>query len=73
MRKPRSRWRERARAWKKGGRLHYLVHWSWTGDSGALLGSDVALDARAHHVTEEGSSTVPCLQRGGPVRWRRPN
>ena len=34
MRKPRSRWRERARAWKRRGHLSLRP---WSGDSGALL------------------------------------
>ena len=34
MRKPRSRWRKRARAWKRRGHLSLRP---WSGDSGALL------------------------------------
>lgn len=67
MRKPRSRWRERARAWEKA---IYLC-----GRGRALrcaAGMRLCVGtARAHHAfSEEGGSTVPSRRRGGPVRWR---
>ena len=69
MRKPRSRWRKRARAWKRRGHLSLRP---WSGDSGALLVCGFVLEplGRTPRFSEEGGSTVPSWKRGGPVRWR---
>ena len=68
MRKPRSRWRERARAWEKRGHLP-LRPWSRT-PVRCWYATLCWNRYGAPRFSEEGGSTVPSRRRGGPVRWR---